>query len=407
MKVLEYLCSPLKRNQSMKTEIVAEIEGEYGPLTISEHLVQKIWARGEFRQTDIRTLEGKRLEILNLGTWNRLDGPDFKNASFLIEGELVNGDAELHFFDSDWSAHGHESDPAFKKVVLHILVFPPKQKTRRDDCSIEHSLLLIDLLPQGLESYAEEEVLGALSAGEETALEEALFTLSLGDRKARILNAAKKRWTGKVAYARKRIELLGWEEACHQTAMEILGYRYNRSTMLFVAGDYTLNALRTGSHTVESIFEAGKGRWKLSGSRPANHPKHRIAQYLAWVSLRSQWPENLVRWGKAVQKAPEARSEQATRRQLGLAKWKQQLAADVLADTIGGTRIENLVCDGFLPLLAASSDEDLFFLWYHWYPGDVPSVLKQLFQRLGEGSSVLGPGSNGANQGLIGCLLEM
>ena len=52
----------------MKPQIVAEIEGEYGPLTVTEELVQKIWARGDFRRTDLQTQEGADLEILDHDT---------------------------------------------------------------------------------------------------------------------------------------------------------------------------------------------------------------------------------------------------------------------------------------------------------------------------------------------------
>ena len=396
----------LKPTQSLKPEQVAEIQGEYGPLTISERLVQKIWVRGDFRQSGLKTLEGRQLELLNLGNWNQLDGPDFKNVSLLIDGKPVHGDAELHFYDSDWEAHGHDKDSAFANVVLHILVFPPKKRTRAARCNVKHSLLFIDLLPQGLESYAEEEMLEVLATGDELALEEHLLSLDLEGRVSRLMKAARKRWKGKVEFARKRLELLGWEEACHQTAMEILGYRYNRPAMLFVAGDYTLGALRSGSYTAEEIFEAGRGRWRLRGSRPANQPKQRLVQYLEWVAERPQWPEDLTGWGTGILKHLQTSAGNPSRKGLNLKMWKQKCAEQVIASKVGGTRIENLVCDGFLPLLAAHSNEDFFLPWYHWYPGDAPSALKQLYSRLSEGRSALGPGSNGSYQGLIGCLLE-
>ena len=57
--------------------MIAEIEGEYVPLTISERMVQKIWAKGDFRKSDLKTLEGAHLEILDLGQWNLLAEPDF------------------------------------------------------------------------------------------------------------------------------------------------------------------------------------------------------------------------------------------------------------------------------------------------------------------------------------------
>ncbi|MDG2166461.1 MAG: DUF2851 family protein [Opitutales bacterium] len=323
-----------------------------------------------------------------------------------IDGELLHGDAELHFFESDWDAHGHGKDPAFDNVILHILVFPPKPRKSPTRWAIEHSLLFIDLLRQGLESYAEEEVLGALADGETTALEESLLILPLEKRYEKLLKAARSRWLGKVEYARKRLEILSWEEACHQTAMEILGYRYNRAVMLFLAGDYSLAAIRSGSHNVEDVYGAGKGKWKLSGSRPANHPNIRLGQYFEWVHARPNWPENLVSWGNEFQRAENLAPATYSRKSLQLGSRKRNLAKHVLANTVGGTRIENLVCDGFLPFLAARSGDDYFMPWYHWFPGDVPSALKQLFRRLGEESSAMGPHSNGAYQGLVGCLLE-
>lgn len=392
--------------RSVKQEIVAEIEGEYGPLTISELLVQKIWARGDFRQTNLTTLEGASLEIVDLGKWNRLAGPDFQGVSIRVNGEIITGDAELHFYDSDWEAHRHETDPAFNKVILHILVFPPKGRVKGERGSIKHSLLFLELLSQGLEAYAEEEALGALSSGAESQLEDELLSLSFLDRSNLLKNAAKKRWLGKVAYAAKRIQALGWEEACHQTALEILGYRYNRAAMLFVAGDYSLSALRSGNHTVATIYEAGLGRWRVSGTRPANHPRQRLFQYVDWVNKRPIWPDNLEFLANKISEAVDPEVLNLSRKDLALNNLRTRLSKAVMADSVGGTRIENLVCDGFLPLMAAQTGKALFPYWFHWFPGDIPAVLKALFRKVMTDSPRTRPLSNGFQQALLQQLLE-
>ncbi|MCB1121133.1 MAG: DUF2851 family protein [Verrucomicrobiae bacterium] len=229
--------------KSARQEFVAEIEGEYGPLAIPECLVQKIWARGDFKREGLRTLEGAILDIVDVGRWNLLAGPDFKNIAIRVNGELLHGDAELHFFDKDWDYHGHGSDPAYQQVILHILVFPPKHDGRLKSSPVPHSLLLLDLLPQSLESYAEEAALGALTPGQ-SDLELDLLALPWEERHRLLETAARKRWEAKVRYAANRIRALGWEEACHQTALEIMGYRYNRSAMLFVAADFSFQALK-------------------------------------------------------------------------------------------------------------------------------------------------------------------
>ena len=69
---------------------VAEVQGLYGPFTFPEVLLQQIWRRGEFQQTAIRTTEGKALDVLHPGRWNRLGGPDFRSARLRLDGvELV------------------------------------------------------------------------------------------------------------------------------------------------------------------------------------------------------------------------------------------------------------------------------------------------------------------------------
>ena len=66
---------------------VAEVQGLYGPFTFPEVLLQQIWRRGEFQQTAIRTTEGKVLDVLHPGRWNRLGGPDFRSARLRLQGK--------------------------------------------------------------------------------------------------------------------------------------------------------------------------------------------------------------------------------------------------------------------------------------------------------------------------------
>jgi hypothetical protein len=91
---------------------------------------------------------------------------------------------------------------------------------------------------------------------------------------------------------------------------------------------------------------------------------------------------------------------------LGLSALKDKISRQVLADSVGGTRIENLVCDGFLPLLTAYNGQDLFHYWYHWFSGDVPSALKRVLRSVGGRASKPGPSCNGGFQGLLRCMLE-
>ena len=143
---------------------VAEVQGLYGPVSLSERIFQKLWNRGNFRAENLRTLDGEPLEIISRGKWNLLDGPDFLGAEFRVNGRKIIGDVEFHFYADDWFAHGHDKNPAFGNVVLHVLLFPPQKappKTNSRGNAME-TFLLLPHLNADVEEYASSEALAAL-----------------------------------------------------------------------------------------------------------------------------------------------------------------------------------------------------------------------------------------------------
>lgn len=391
--------------KSGKPDTIAEIQGEYGAFSISELILQRVWASGDFQQSELITEEGRRLEIVDLGELNRLAGPDFLNVRLKVDGELLEGDAELHFYSTDWRAHGHQDNPAFDKVVLHILVFPPKSPLELDECHVKNTLVFLNLLPQGLENYAEDAAVGALTDKDEEILE-FWTSRSMEERHALVAEHALRRWKEKVGYARKRMRALDWEATCHQTALEILGYRYNRSAMSMAGADYSLPALRSGQYSVEDLYAVGRGRWKLTGTRPANHPRTRLAQYLDWVRSKPHWPSQLQSMGRGIESRENGEISGTNRRKLKCAALKKRLSDQITVGTVGGTRFDTLVIDGFLPLLAARDIDGLFPLWFYWYPGDMPHSLKGFIRKCGLGGNREQPYSNGLFQGLLGWTLH-
>ena len=60
------------------------------------------------------------MEVIDPGLHNRHAGPDFFNAKVKINGMLWVGNVEIHERSSDWYQHGHDHDPAYENVVLHV-----------------------------------------------------------------------------------------------------------------------------------------------------------------------------------------------------------------------------------------------------------------------------------------------
>lgn len=395
---------------------VAEIQGLYGAFSFPEKLLQKIWLRGDFDRAAAVTADGRRVRVGHPGKWNLLGGPDF-TAARLRFGEPpereVLGEVEVHLRAADWEAHGHARDPAYDRVVLHVVLFPPEGRCTTVGAGGREIpiLALLPLLHRALEEFAADEAVESLANRPLARLPDELGVLPARELAALLQRHAAARWNQKIHYARLRLERLGWEAACHYAALEILGYRFNRPPMLRIAGEWPLARWAAGAVEPDELFarEAAAGGWSLQGVRPANHPRTRLRQYAAWARARSDWPERIRRLAAEFPAAEVAAPTREVRRTAGLTAWRARIADEICGDAVGGTRLDNVVCDGLLPLIAARLDpaglKRLQALWHHWFAGDLPPMLTSGLRQLGFLDGREHPACHGAAQGLLGWLL--
>lgn len=391
---------------------VAEMQGLYGPFTMHERVVQKIWLQQDFAARAATLLDGRALEIVSPGRWNLLGGPDFKHAQLRLGGREVGGDVEVHFHAQDWTSHGHAGNSAYADVVLHVLLFPPAvgaRPQRRGDGAEIPALVLLPLLHRDLEEYAADDALEALTARDEWRRLEELANLPLETLRDRLRTLAEKRWQAKVASARLRVAKLGFEGAAHHAALEILGYRRNRVPMLATAERWPLGAWRDGVAAVADVALATVHGWQCHGVRPANHPRTRLAQYAQWIARAPDWPQGLTEWGAALPTLaflPDVTTAHA-RRAGEFRRLRERLGREVLAEAIAGPRFDTLVCDGFLPLLAAAQARPgLDVFWFHWFAGDLPDSVRRGLRKLAITGSRDHPLCHGVGQGLLAWLIE-
>ncbi len=83
--------------------------------------MQYVWQHGLWIPGDLRTVDGRRVRVIDRGLLNRDAGPDFFNAKVEIGGRLWAGNVEIHVRASDWHRHGHDADPAYSSVILHVV----------------------------------------------------------------------------------------------------------------------------------------------------------------------------------------------------------------------------------------------------------------------------------------------
>lgn len=116
---------------------------------VQEEFLHFIWKKRLFDPHHLRTTCGKLVEILRTGEPNMHAGPDFFNARIKIGGIVWAGNVEIHVRGSDWNRHGHQLDPAFNNVILHVV--------GEHDCDVTNYLqrripVLVLRYPPGLES---------------------------------------------------------------------------------------------------------------------------------------------------------------------------------------------------------------------------------------------------------------
>lgn len=394
---------------------VAEIQGLYGPFSFPEKLLQKIWLRGDFARHNIRTTDGRAVVIDHPGKWNLLGGPDFRGARLCVgDGGRITGDVELHLRAADWVAHGHAADRAYDNVVLHVVLFPPEpgHVTRGGNGREIPVLALLPLLFHDLEEFAADDAVELLAGRAQTRVPEELLALDERRIGGVLAEHATERWRQKVHFARLRVTRLGWEGACHHTAMEILGYRFNRAPMLHVATRWPLAEWLRGVD-VETVFLEQAHAWSLQGVRPANHPRTRLAQYAGWVLARPDWPTRLAQLGLADSDwsgGPLPMGTRDARKAGNFRGLRAKISAQICGDVLSGTRLDTLICDGFLPLVASRCDdarrEQVFRQWWeHWFPGDLPPHIPRALRELGVFAGVARPSCHGAAQGMLGWFL--
>jgi hypothetical protein len=92
---------------------------------VSEKLITNIWQRQMI--TNLVTDSGKELQIIYPGRPSNGNGCDFKDAVFALDKKIETGDIEIHVKSSQWYSHGHNRDPKYNNIVLHVAMWHDSQ----------------------------------------------------------------------------------------------------------------------------------------------------------------------------------------------------------------------------------------------------------------------------------------
>lgn len=92
------------------------------PIMMQENFLHFVWRLRQFNLQGLRTTTGAEVEIIDFGRHNTHAGPDFLDARIRIDGTLWAGNVEMHLRSAEWRAHGHQDDPNYDNVILHVVL---------------------------------------------------------------------------------------------------------------------------------------------------------------------------------------------------------------------------------------------------------------------------------------------
>ena len=296
----------------------------------SELELQAHWFAGDFGSSFLTATNGERVEIVQYGVWNHEAGPDFSDAAVRFpdrpDAPVLRGAIELDTQAEDWERHGHGTNPAFDKVVLHLYLRQgAEQAFTRNSAHQQVAQVQLDL--RQLEHRPVPAGLPLAKAGRCQAplrdLSEAQVRTVLSAAAQYRMGIKNRRWQGLAS-------VRGYDQALFQSLATTLGYKENKLPFALLAQRLPITVLRAEPEAAAALllglggflhapefgsdanalerrgylrgcWEAWWPRrgaldrlilppaaWKLWGLRPANHPQRRLA---ALAQLAARWRE--------------------------------------------------------------------------------------------------------------------
>mgnify|MGYP001029708924 CR=1 FL=1 len=282
-----------------------------------ERLMQYVWQHRLLLHTDMTTVDGRHVTVIDPGHLNKDAGPDFFNAKIRIGDHLWAGDVEIHVRASDWHRHNHHNDKAYDSVILHVV--------DRDDAQIKRTNG--EIIPQMVMTCDSE-----FHRRYHQLVDRADIDLPCAPYIPGIPPLYLTDWLTGLAYERLHAkadhiavllkEYTGdWEQTCYVILARALGFSTNSEPMERLAKSLPLQFLRKHSDsllTLEALFFGQGGfldkapaydpyveqlvrehkffahkfslkplqplGWKMARMRPHNFPHRRIALLAQLVS---------------------------------------------------------------------------------------------------------------------------
>jgi hypothetical protein len=287
----------------------------------------------------------------------------------MADGSLLRGDVEIHLESSGWRQHGHDRDPAYDRVLLHVVL--------EDDVpaitSRGEPVLTVELAGRiGPVRLPAPEVSAHREAGAQLSYvvapcQRSLPRAGLDAVRQTVMALALERFQIKQAVFEGELAVFEAEQALYNGILEALGYSRNQEPFRQLAQLVPVAAVRCAARaeTVEELLLAAAGladgqadnlrragltgeaiapgSWRTVGVRPENLPKRRIGQIAVVLSRLALAGLLEALLGPLAEDGVEAEAGAKQLRRV----WHQLLAE------LGQQRIDAIAINVILPFAAA------------------------------------------------------
>jgi hypothetical protein len=288
---------------------------------MKEDFLHYLWKYSLYDPEKLSDSSGNKILVIRPGEYNRDSGPDFFNARISVDGTIWAGNVEIHTRSSHFDAHGHQDDPAFDNVILHVVAENDRKVFNSKGEEILTAQLSFD--PELYDRYI--------------SLVNNPYIIACQDEIKEIDSFLMRHWLNSLVIDRleNKSELItriyketdnDWEETFYRLLTRYFGFRINTEPFEMLASALPFRIIRKHTDNLFQIeallfgtagmLEEGMFRdaiadeyyrnlikeykillakyslkpvhgwlWKFSRLRPANFPTVRISQLAAMLSV--------------------------------------------------------------------------------------------------------------------------
>lgn len=272
---------------------------------MNEKALHWIWEKQRFESPDLLLTSGETLTILSPGNYNKdRSGPDFELGRIKIGNVEFCGPIEIHVKSSDWIKHGHQNDPAYNNVILHVVAehdleivvngyqlptlvlshFAQFNSSAAQNSSVLCSSFINEMEPVYLES-----------------MKSKALNQKLNLKIQRFINGA---CTKEEVFYFLLASAFGMK--INQKPFEELAARapWEELASISSTAKFQLILVRSGLlHEDRKKVTIGGYSWNYKGTRPGNYPSRRVGQFATliaggiveeFIQLRANYLENFT-----------------------------------------------------------------------------------------------------------------